>query len=248
VNHQVYHNPIKFDGGHDNVYGAAAVEVLDRSNNLAVLQSVSIVSSAVHGDISQFPQRIQAGTATNQGGLQAGDVFPTGQNPGVVVGTPSTTTFPLLVWQGTLRNGIESVVIRPTLWESFGQVDGYAKWRSNVVQDSKESSAIQSKIAGNDLSSFLGQSVAWADDNAFLDDMLHSEDRPIGILKCNPAVSAEVFWCNRTMVVTREAIEQALSSPYQTGGIPQGTIDVHLVDDNVQGDCDLYLRVVRISP
>jgi hypothetical protein len=60
-------------------------------------------------------------------------------------------------------------------------------------------------------------------------------------------------WGGSDVVVTREAIEKALSSPYQSGGTAPGVIQIHLVDGVVsagtaqfEGNYDLYLRVERL--
>ena len=74
-------------------------------------------------------------------------------------------------------------------------------------------------------------------------------DRPIGLTGCGSVdLSVSGFWCDMAIVVTREAIEKALSLPYQTGNLAKGVLDIGLVDNGSDwnGNYDLYFRVERV--
>jgi hypothetical protein len=74
------------------------------------------------------------------------------------------------------------------------------------------------------------------------------DHRPIG-LSPDPGGSGYNVWLDLAVVVTREAIENALSSISQTGGVPGGVIVISLVDNgaNWGGNYDLYLKVQRVQ-
>jgi hypothetical protein len=74
------------------------------------------------------------------------------------------------------------------------------------------------------------------------------DDRPIG-LSTDPGGSGYNVWLDLAVVVTREAIEKALSSVSQTGGVPGGVIVINLADSgaNWGGNYDLYLKVQRVQ-
>lgn len=74
------------------------------------------------------------------------------------------------------------------------------------------------------------------------------DDRPIGLHEC---YSLGGCWLNVDVVITREAIEKALSSSYQTRGFAPGVIEIHFADGGAgtahfEGNYDLYLRVERV--
>jgi hypothetical protein len=76
------------------------------------------------------------------------------------------------------------------------------------------------------------------------------DDRPIGLREC---YSLGGCWLNVDVVITREAIEKALSSSYQTGGFAPGVIEIHFADGGAgagtahfEGNYDLYLRVESV--
>src|SRR5262249_9220509 len=136
-------------------FAAASVEVLNRRNNLAVLQAASIVRSPVHGDTSKGAGRVKAGSAGPTGGLVAGDVIPAGQNPASTTLTPSSNTFPFLLWQGPLTDGTDAVVVRPTLWDVNGGTQTYDAWLTGLTNHwQSEHTDIQTKINNRDLSPF----------------------------------------------------------------------------------------------
>lgn len=248
-------------GEHNAVYAAAAVKVLGRQNGsaaLAVLQGPAVVRTRAHGDVRRDPTRIRAGSASSSGGLLAGDVLPAGQDPAATTLAPSTTTFPLLLWEGTLTDGVEVVVIRPTLWVHNLGPHTYEYWRGLVTAAGEGLvSVIETKIGAADLSPYrvpypdgsregsMFHCLAW-DKLGWTTECRSNMDRPIGLLR-NPYDNLSVEWTDLLVVLTREAIEKALSSPYQTGGA-NGVIAIHLRDgyEAWNGNYDLYLRVDRV--
>jgi hypothetical protein len=122
VNRETSDDPLQTDGKHDEVFLRAWVGQFDPAGVAA--GTGAAVQTLVHGDVNSVEwldpnsptRRVQAGSASARGGLQTGDVFPVNWNA-----TPSTTyrdRLPLLLWEGDLYQGKESVMITPTIWES----------------------------------------------------------------------------------------------------------------------------------
>lgn len=117
-------DPLQIDGKHDEVYVRVKAQERDLAGN--PVGSGRMVESYVHGDVnhdqwrySTSPTyRIKAGTASALGGIVTGNAFPTGTpwirfNP-----SDYEKSFPMLVWEGDLKQGDNAVVVVPTIWES----------------------------------------------------------------------------------------------------------------------------------
>jgi len=123
VNRATMDDPAQLDGKWDEVLVSAESRAYDASGN--VLGEPATVWSKVHGDINAeqwrtelHPQhRIQAGSASSFGGLKTGDAVP-GPQPWSTGNAPSDQTFPLLVWEGVLAEGQQTVEIVPIVWEA----------------------------------------------------------------------------------------------------------------------------------
>jgi len=228
-----------------------------------------VVRSQVHGDVGKDPTRVRGGSASSSGGFLAGDLFPAGQNPASLSLAPSTTTFPLLLWEGQLTDGLEAVVVRPTMWVLNSRLDVFNRWQQLAASvgavafvDGSAKTArdlaldnVRDKAGRSDLLPFSGESrVLFA---CFSDIIPTIESyqcapgfshRPIGLRSTggSPSFSG---WFDLAIVVTREGIEKALSSSSQIGGASNGVIPIALVDNgsNWGGNYDLYLKVERIQ-
>ena len=124
VNRETLDDPAQIDGKRDEIVVAASVQAYDRDGN-AVGQA-GLAETKVHGDINAAawstatsPQvRIKAGSASALGGLKTGDrIDPSGQ--------PTAISFPLMVWEGILREEGVTVGIVPIVWE----VDRPPSWQ-----------------------------------------------------------------------------------------------------------------------
>jgi hypothetical protein len=254
VNHETNAGPL--GGEHNAVYAAAAVEVLDRSTQ-AVLQPHTVVRSLVHGDASKGGGRVRAGSASSTGGLLAGDTVPMGEDPASITRSPSTTTFPLLLWEGPLTDGVEVVAVRPSLWVWNGATRVYDKWLAGLshpqryISDEKKARIkngdMSPSFGGNDFDIWCSESGIY--DTAHAANCLPADDRPIGLRECNAFLGC---WYGVSLFIARDGIERALSSPYTTGSAP-GVIQIHFADQDpswgfnrFSGNYDLYLRVERV--
>lgn len=125
VNRETTDNPIEIDGKRDEVLVRAWANVYGSKRQL--LESVA-VESKVHGDrnaeswsnATSPSVRIKAGSASLLGGLRTGDVH--AAQPGTL---PNRITFPLLVWEGWLRQSEQQLLVVPTVWE----VDRAPAWQ-----------------------------------------------------------------------------------------------------------------------
>jgi hypothetical protein len=254
----------RVNGNGDEVYASAAVTLMDRRDS-SVLQQRSVIRSVTYGDVSRDPQRVRAGSFSASGGLWAGNVVPDG-DPRASSSSPSSTRFPLALWEGTLRDGIDAVVINPVLWEEDGQIEYYNEWadpnlflRQQAQRKAAHTAAIMDRATRADLTPFRGMLVLLCSSNVeVIPDCKPGNDRQIGINRESGVgdtfKSNLLAWCELTIVATREAIEQALSSTAQAGGIPAGVIvmplveptGVDLVKGGLDGSYELYLRVERL--
>lgn len=255
VNHETNAGP--FGREHNAVYAAAAVEVINRSTQ-AVLQPITVVKSLVHGDTSKAGGRVRAGSASSTGGLLAGDTVPMGEDPASITRSTSTTTFPLLLWEGPLTDGVEVVAVRPTLWVWNGATRVYDAWLAGLSNPQRYlGDDKQAKMrSGNMAPSFGGGGFdIWCAESGIYDtahvaNCLPADDRPIGLRECNAFLGC---WHGVVLLIARDGIERALSSPYQAGGSAPGVIQIHLADQDpsfglnkFSGNYDLYLRVERV--
>lgn len=111
------------DGKGDEVYLVVDYQEWKSDNSPAdVLRRARTLT---HGDINHpdwqkagaDAYRWRAGSLSSLGGLATGDGFPNQQEPWKDVGGWSTSTFPLFVWEGYLKDGDNKVVITPYLIE-----------------------------------------------------------------------------------------------------------------------------------
>ena len=118
-------------GGGDAIYGAAVIRQYDRRNGQATM--FTNANTWVYGDTNgMIDQRKQAGSRGPMGGIGAGDFVPTG----FIVGPkdtlpPQPNVFPMALWQGTLTNGVDALVISPSLWISYGDNSMFFNWNQN---------------------------------------------------------------------------------------------------------------------
>jgi hypothetical protein len=182
---------------------------------------------------------------------------------------------PLAVWEGTLRDGIDALIVKPTLWENDGGIEPFDKWRTlrdsagnyqqparigqvNAQDHAAQAAVIKDRAGRGEITSFRGTPVFFCSELVGSSDYCHGGfDRPIGLNKDGGCIGYDyrtsVAWCDLALVVTREGIERALSAS-QVGGISPGSIaipliepvGVDLISGGYEGSYELYLRVERL--
>ena len=264
----------RINGNGDEDYVAVGLSTIDRRDS-SVIQPWAAIRSDSYGDVGRFPSFVRAGSATPTGGLWSGDVVPTGTDPRATSGTPSPSRFPLAVWEGTLRDGIDALIVKPTLWENDGQIEPYDKWSTlrdragnyqqparnsqvNAQDHAAQAAVIKERSDRGEITTFRGTPVFFCSDLVGSSDYCHGGfDRPIGIDRTGGCIGYDYrqqgAWCDLAIVVTREGIERALSAS-QVGGITPGLVTIPLIEPTgvdlisggYEGSYELYLRVERM--
>lgn len=227
------------DGTGDEIYAAAYIRRYDRRNSAP--PTITTRKSSSHGDTFHFSnQRVQAGTRTPTGGIQDGDMVPGPAFIAMRSVPPQDATFPMQIWEGTLTDGVEAVVISPSLWEQdVGEafLNQWFQFQSTLnstilikqgVQDQISQQAFGSLIFGasaNDTNT-AGMShgklvvdtllMVFGGVVPFVSITTTTADRPLGLQQNGRDTSVLP---NHTVVLTREIIEKALASP-ALGAIP----------------------------
>lgn len=169
VLHQTKDDPFSGDGHGDEIYGGFMVFSYDRRTSRPsvapfVMRTNVIGETGFYGqqtgknpDIFQLIPygRIKGGTASAGGGFAQNDVYPQVADPSKTYGAPATTNdFPFEVYNGSLTDGQDAVIIEPTLWEADGNRDGFAKWANNEITSAIQVWAdpgVQAAVAGTQL-------------------------------------------------------------------------------------------------
>jgi hypothetical protein len=239
------------DGLGDEIYAAAVALQWDRSNDME--KSRSVVRTVEYGDVSASAaaaDRIRAGTASaGTGGLKGGDAVPDGfvapAKNSATKGTPSSTQFPLQVWEGPLTAGVDAVLIVPSLWERDTADTAYrryeALWKLYPFRGVLLSAPVQVQIKSPvpQVAVTVGSILTPATLISLTDIGLGIIDRPLGL---TPAPLIEPY-DDRVILVTRESL----------GGLTAvgNSIDLPIrysepnADPLLGGDYTLYLRVER---
>jgi hypothetical protein len=265
----------RINGNGDEDYVAVGLSTIDRRDS-SVIQPWAVIKSDSYGDVGRFPTFVRAGSATPTGGLWVGDVVPMGTDPRTPSGAPSPNRFPLAVWEGTLRDGIDVLIVKPTLWENDGQIETYDRWatlrdrvgnymqparigRVNEQDHAAQAAVISERAGRGEITSFRGTPVFFCSELVPISDNCHGGfDRPIGMDRVGGCIGYDfrtnAVWCDLAVVVTREGIERALSASFQVGGISAGSITIPLIEPvgvdlltgGYEGSYELYLRVERL--
>jgi hypothetical protein len=259
VNNHTHDDLLHADGRADEIYAAAVVAEVDRQTR--GVRRTDFVQSEVHGDANGYANRQQAGSASPTGGLVRGDAVPSGFYP---QSPPSSAAslpgrFPLTLWEGTLNDGVDAVVIRPTLWEWDGNSISLYAWRDHwLARTSSLWPTVSSASAGTSLAMIsagrtpffhtaMGQPVGGtAYDTGY--ELAAGRDRPIGLddlVLNNPQGPFNDY--SRVYLV--EAALTGPSSQQLAPGVvamPLVEVDTPSVETTINGDYVVYLRVERL--
>jgi hypothetical protein len=233
-----------WDGRGDEVYLAAYAGFKDRRN--ATLGPRGYVRSIVYGDVWNQADRISAGSVSDAGGLKTGDSYPLGGGYIIPAAGPETDRIPLMIWEGPLTDAAEELLIVPTVWESDKKDTYFTRWWQAL--DQVFPSMFDDKAVSDELPSSSFHPIVARELDLGIPTPAQGNDRPLNMRPAGAAI-----WLRQPAVVlTREKIESALSSPYSLGGgIPVGVIPVAMVDYaddylGVRGAYTMYLRVQRV--
>ena len=230
-----------WDGKGDEVYLAAYFGLKDRRTNDVSMRGH--VQSVIYGDVNNLPGRIQAGSGSALGGLRTGDAYPDNAGSILPAAGPEADRVPLLVWEGPLTDGADELVVAPSIWESDRQVAPFIRWwqkLDQIIPDVFNDEAVKADLTTPNPHAVVAREL----DLAFVGS---GADRPFGV---RPA-GYTPWMRQQAVVLTREKIESALSSPYRVGGVAPGVIPVTFTDwrdDRIGtgGSYTAYLRVERL--
>lgn len=251
------------DGKKDEIYVAAAFVLWDRRDG-HLISVPDVIRTIEYGDISgKNSGRIQAGTASRQGGLwggNGGDYAPSGFTPASVsTAGASAGRLPLLVFEGGLSDSVEALLVAPSIWESDANPTGFNAysntWKTGGVGKLIQSPAVQNQLASTALMSLtvpvdptfqtavtIGNIFAPML-GGFLMEMsaLSSTqmDRPIGL---NEYQNVDQYQ-DRVMVVTREKLK---SLPVG-GGVQLAIPFPEPFNNRLNGLYQLFVRVERVQ-
>ncbi|MFN0181480.1 MAG: hypothetical protein ACKVZ0_21940 [Gemmatimonadales bacterium] len=227
------------DGKGDEVYAAAMVRRYDRRTGAIAEWSGS--RTLTYGDTHNFgTSRVQAGTFSSTGGIRFSDPIPNVADPADRVGAPSTVAFPLKLWEGTLTDGQDALVISPSLWEEDGSNQSFLIWNQQMEALNPQLMTrpeVQYQITNQRFAPFLFGSSGMNDGVRDAVEMVAKQlfswmlvyeigknifevgaDRPIGLHRSG--LNGEAL-PNTVIVLTREIIEASLA-PLPPGTLPFG--------------------------
>lgn len=246
VKRESWDDALQRDGKRDEVEIRTKVIRLDKDGNPLEEQEPA---SATMGDINNQNGRVQAGTASDKGGLRTGDKFPTTTPWRRTVPTDINRDYPpMLVWEGELVQGEGALIITPTIWEwDFGQdfLQSWVHWANGAAKEF--GSRIKRFIGPEQQVIFdlveLGLNVAVS-----LDGVIGTpQTRPIG-LRENPT-SKKFEFNAKVLALTYDKIEALLNSNAQPAGKGVGVFAFRFTDEEVlKGDYVLYVQVERVVP
>jgi hypothetical protein len=228
-------DPLDADGRMDEIMPLVYVRQFDQASGTPVFAAAA--KGYVHGDNQgKFRARVRAGTASNSGGLQKNDVFPAGLMQGPPA-SPSTTTFPLKVFEGFLTRDKDVLVLYPSLWEID---DAPSRWFDGYLSNlpPRTADALNPSTA-------LGARLRQALDAPGFSEIRGPDwfkmdswgpnptgDRPIGIQQSDGPDDSGGFY-DRIIVLSQRKIEEALAQPAKYPGMPAGTIGLSFTEGGV---------------
>lgn len=113
VRRETSDDALQRDGKGDEVYLLTGIATLGPDGKR---RSDTKLRTRIMGDTNGWSGRLRAGSRSRRGGLETGDQYPS-VNPWQYSGRTYADRLPELVWQGTLRQGGDGVLITPSVWE-----------------------------------------------------------------------------------------------------------------------------------
>ncbi len=221
---------------------------------------IQCLRTMVMGDTNGFPDRIQAGTASDRGGIQTGDFVPSSaiiSAQPAVAATPDR--FPLLVWEGNLTPQGDYLEVAPVIFEWDDPAEPYwqdwCEWWTSPR--GTQQLGLGSKTVSNQLFYPFAGTVYGTDSDgsktATAMGVIFPADktRPIGcqVYSSNLLSVREVFYQPQGLILTRSNVEAALGDKVAVV-IPEefNDDDGPLANNQLQGKYTLYIQLERVLP
>jgi hypothetical protein len=146
-------DPLQFDGKGDEIYSATFVRQYARTSGAVV--EYLLAQSFIYGDSGGNSGRINAGSLSPQGGITKGDFIPNATASQQRTLPAADRAFPMKLWQGVLTNGVDALVLSPSIWESDGHNMPFSLWvqrqtdlTQTLFQDPQVQALAQVKLGG----------------------------------------------------------------------------------------------------
>lgn len=251
-NRQSWDDAFNWDGKADEVFIAVGYKTVNKTGT--ILESRNPEATPVMGDTWNQSNRIQAGSASNRGGIITGDAYPT-MAPWVR-SRPLDDTMdwpPYTIWEGALTQGEDVIFITPTIWEwdpgtSFW--DTLLAW--HVAIDAEFGQRAKDVFAGRwPVTGWFFDAISLGLQTAgtlqgIWGGLGRSGNRPIGIQRDpnNPGSNDAVVFNPQFLMLTYDTAEWLTNT--NPSGKGNGIISYRYVDDNyLAGDYSLYLQVEK---
>jgi hypothetical protein len=242
VHQQTFDHALQVDGKGDEVYIDADVRVVDATGKTLL---ASHATSRQMGDTNGFRQRVQAGSASDKGGLLSGDSFPT--NPArPASGVLTADQPPMLLIEVDLVQGQNAVAVTPSMWEWDGPQSLFNTWVDAIAANgSAIAQGVATVITG---AAPPGPVVQGIDKGipalkALLDSIIGvAADRPIGMVK-----QGNSFVFNpQTILLNFDTAVLATKTDFGRG---PGILTLNFRDDTqLAGNYSLFIQVQQIQP
>jgi hypothetical protein len=247
---ETWDDVFNWDGKHDEVFLDVNTKVVNADGT--VLQNFDSESELM-GDTWRLPNRIQAGSASDRGGIVTGDKFPPVDRPWLRSGGLNDLRFPpFTIWEGELRDGQNMVMLTPTIWEwdpGAGFWDGWLAWQVQVDdQYGKRAKEIFGKIwpVAAPVFDAVSLGIQTVGTMAGIWSPLgQSMRRPIGTRR-NPADPDGTLFNPITIALNTETAEYLSSSNLQ--GYGNGIVELRYTDDPyLRGVYSIFVQIEKLS-
>ncbi|HWB41291.1 MAG TPA: hypothetical protein VG500_08540 [Gemmatimonadales bacterium] len=229
------------DGRGNEIYIATQVSEYRPGGQLF---STRMVRTPTFGDRHNFPNRVQAGSASPSGGIQAKDEYPAAVEYVSQLRPPTTTNLPYVLWEGDLNEVEGLVILSPAIWEAdeddrlFGQV---ATFHTGAARNWPSRSYLQAYVPRAGGGSVLDTWRATIGNDCNYSDRFQPQgswgDEPIDLTRSYP-------WCP-TYVAINYAVARSLTSVN-----PATVVDIPFFTSSSEpiGRFKLYIRVEKVEP
>lgn len=242
---ETWDHVFEVDGKRDEVYIHSDVRLID---NTAKELFSSQMRTTVMGDRNGYSYRVQAGSASNKGGIRTGDHIPY-TAPWQRKTTLKIDRPPMLLWSGNLTDQI-AVAITPTIWEWDGGADLFNTWGKVLV----EKGPIIARSVANLMLAVSGKPAVLTDAvmtdvesglNALFSALSYvtgqAGDRPIGIEEVN----GKAVFKATTLALNSKIADMVIANNF---GYGNGVVGVSYKDSSrLAGNYMLYIKVVKIG-
>ena len=247
---ETWDDAFNWDGKHDEVFLDVNTKVADSAGSIS--QNFDSESELM-GDTWRLAGRVQAGSASDRGGIVSGDKFPWSQPWHRQNGLNTTARVPpYSIWEGELQPGRDLVFLTPTVWEwdpGAGAWDGWLDWQADVdTKYGQRAKEIFGKIWPVSAPVFdavsLGIQTA-ATLAGLWSPLGKSMRRPIGMRRDSNDPDGYVF-NPITIALNSETGDYLAASNLQ--GYGDGIVELRYVDDPyLRGVYSIFVQIEKLS-